>query len=41
MFSIKFGRVFEVSSHFGDFLVRFGRMEFYWSRDTGFICERT
>jgi hypothetical protein len=41
MFSFKFGRVFEVSSQLGDFLVRVGRRQFYWSRDTGFICERT
>jgi hypothetical protein len=41
MFCFTIGQVFELSSQFGDFLVRFGRREFYWSRDTGFICERT
>jgi hypothetical protein len=41
MFSIKVGRVFELSSQLGDFLVRFGRREVYWSKADGWTFERT
>lgn len=40
MFIIAVGSTFEMSSQFGDFCLRFGRREFYWSRDTGFITSR-
>ena len=39
MFIIAFGSAFEMSSQFGDFRVRFGRRELYWSRDTGLVIE--
>jgi hypothetical protein len=41
MFSIKLGRAFEVSSQLGDFLVRVGRIEVYWSKADGWTFERT
>jgi hypothetical protein len=39
-FSIKLGRVFECSSLVGDFLVRFGARQFYWSPRDGYVSER-
>lgn len=39
MFSIKFGRSFEVSSQGGDFLIRFGRREWFYERGEGWKRE--
>lgn len=38
MFTLRIGS-FEVSSQRGDFRLKLGSREVYWSRDTGFVFE--
>jgi hypothetical protein len=39
MFSIKLGARFEISSQYGDLLIRIGKRQFFRERGAGWIAE--